>query len=232
MNPEAVVWRGDRELPGSKQGLTVLGVPVGHPRYILSQLEQKADEHKELLRRIPFIQDLQAAWLLLLYCATPRANYWLRTVQPELTGPFAERHDKDLWSCLTDILQISAVHPDLVASASLPLPLGGVGLGSAQKVREAANWASWADCLEMVSERHPTIAAAMIEGITQRTPGCLGSVARSAEALENNGTEIPSWTALSDVGSPAEPVATRTRPHGSTTWMAAGGVWQRPHTFS
>ena len=34
--------------------------------------------------------------------------------------------------------------PDLVASA----------VGSSQRIREAANWASWADCLEMVSERH------------------------------------------------------------------------------
>ena len=40
MNPEAVVWRRDWVLPESKQGLTVLGVPVGHPKYILSQLER------------------------------------------------------------------------------------------------------------------------------------------------------------------------------------------------
>ena len=57
--PEAVVWRGDPNLPESKQGLRVLGVPVGHHSYILSKLEQKADEHEELLRRIPAIQDVQ-----------------------------------------------------------------------------------------------------------------------------------------------------------------------------
>ena len=67
-------------------GLRVLGVPVGLPSYILSQLEQKAGEHEEFLRRIPVIQDVQAAWLLLLCCAVPRALFWLRTVQPELTA--------------------------------------------------------------------------------------------------------------------------------------------------
>ena len=60
MQPEAVVWRGNPELPESKQGLRVLGVPVGHPSCILAQLEQQADEHKEFLRRVPVIQDVQS----------------------------------------------------------------------------------------------------------------------------------------------------------------------------
>ena len=119
VKPEAVVWRGDPELPETKQGLRVLGVPVGHRKYILSQLEQKADEHKELLRRIPFVQDVQPAWLLLLlYCAVPRANFWLRTVQPEMTVSFAERHDQDLWACLSGILQVDVPCAEVVSSAS------------------------------------------------------------------------------------------------------------------
>ena len=100
------MWRGDPELLESKQELRVLGVSAGHP----SQLELKADEHEELLRRIPAIQDVQAAWLLLLYCAVPRVNYWLRTVQPELTASFAERHDKDVWTCLWDPMSSPARH--------------------------------------------------------------------------------------------------------------------------
>ena len=202
VQPEAVVWRGDPELLESKQGLTVLGVPVDHPSYILSQLEQKADEHEELLRRIPAIQDVQAAWLLLQYCAVPRANHWLRTVQPELTASFAERHDKDVWTRLCEILQINGVGSKVVSSASLPLTLGGVGLGSALRIREAANWASWADCLEMVRERHPSIATAMIEGITLKSQGCTGSVARTAEALQKVGMEMPSWMELSERARP------------------------------
>ena len=160
---------------------------MGHPSYILSQLEQKADEHEELLRRIPAIQDVQSAWLLLLYCAVPRANYWFRTVQPELTAAFAERHDKDVWTCLCEILQINMVGPKVVSSASLPVTLGGVGLGSALRIREAAFWASWADCLEMVTERHPSIATAMIEGITQKSQDacCLWlAVAKHSRRLE------------------------------------------------
>ena len=180
------VARGSR-VAGDQTRAESSGVPVGHRKYILSQLEQKADEHKELLRRIPFVQDVQAAWLLLLYCAVPRANFWLRTVQPEMTVSYAERHDQDLWACLSDVLQVDVPCSEVVSSASLPLSLGGVGLGSAQRIRQAANWASWADCLEMVQARHPTVAAAMIEGITRNTQGCMGSVAQSAHALEEIG---------------------------------------------
>ena len=212
----------------SKQGLRVLGVPVGHPSYILAQLEQKADEHKEFLRIIPVIQDVQSAWLLLLYCAAPRANYWLRTVQPDLTAPFAKRHDKDVWTCLCEILQINGVRSNVVSSASLPLTLGRVGLGTSLRIREAANWVSWADCLEMVRERHPSIATAMIEGIIQKSQGYTrvrGSHRRSTlegwdgdALLDGIFRERPT----------RQPGATGTRPHRVTARVAEGGVHCSP----
>ena len=195
---------------------------MGHPSYILFQLEQKADEHEELLRRIPAIQDVQLAWLLLLYCAVPRANYWFRTVQPEFTAAFAERHDKDVWTCLCEILQINTVDPKVVSSASLPVTLGGVGLGSAVRIREASFWASWADCLEMVTERHPSIATAMIEGITQKSQGCMGSVARSGEALQKVGMEMPSWMELSEGVRPNNQGPQERDP--TEAWVAEGSV--------
>ena len=218
--PEAVVWRGDPDLPESKQGLRVLVVP-----YILSQLDQKADEHEELLRRIPAIQDVQSAWLLLLYCAVPRANYWFRTVQPELTAAFAERHDKDVWTCLCEILQINKVGPKVVSSASLPVTLGGVGLGSALRIREAAFWASWADCLEMVTERHPSITTAMIEGITQKSQGCMGSVAEGW-----NGDAFLDGTVRG--GPTKQPRATGKGSHSTSAWVAEGSVHCSPRAFS
>ena len=39
-------------------------------------------DHDVLLERIPAVPDLQAAWLLLSYCASARANFALRTVRP------------------------------------------------------------------------------------------------------------------------------------------------------
>ena len=44
VKPEAVVWRGDPQLPLHKQGLTVLGVPVGQPEFVVAELTAKAEE--------------------------------------------------------------------------------------------------------------------------------------------------------------------------------------------
>ena len=83
-DPTAVVWRGNVLLEPRIQGLVVLGVPVGRAEYTLAKLEAKSRKHNVLLDRITSVRDLQSAWCLLLYCAAARANFWLRTVPPEL----------------------------------------------------------------------------------------------------------------------------------------------------
>ena len=46
VKPEAVVWRGDPELPLSQQGMRVLGVPIGQPEFVRDFLERKNQEHE------------------------------------------------------------------------------------------------------------------------------------------------------------------------------------------
>ena len=41
VKPEAVVWRGDLELPLSQQGMMVLGVSIGQPEFVRDYLERK-----------------------------------------------------------------------------------------------------------------------------------------------------------------------------------------------
>ena len=55
-------------------------------------------EQATLFQRIPWVQDTQAAFLLLLMCLSTRANFWLRSIQPHLTEGFAERHDTAVMS--------------------------------------------------------------------------------------------------------------------------------------
>ena len=90
VRPDAFVWRGDPELPRNQQGLRVLGVPIGQPKFVRDFLESKTREQAILFQRIPGVQDTQAAFLLLLMCGSTRANFWLRSVQPDLTEGFAE----------------------------------------------------------------------------------------------------------------------------------------------
>ena len=93
-------------------------------------------------------------WLLLSFCAAARSNFFLRTVSPQFLKELAQAHDEGVWQCLSRIL---SVHADCGAQeqSSLPLWEGGIGLRSAHRTAPAAHWASWADALKMIRDRHP-----------------------------------------------------------------------------
>ena len=80
--PSVRVWRGSM-VPTDRQGIKLLGTPLGHPDYVARHLQSVVQEHRVLLERIPRVKDLQSAWLLLLHCASARANYMLRSVDPK-----------------------------------------------------------------------------------------------------------------------------------------------------
>ena len=140
---DAQVWRGSM-LPTDRQGVKVLRTPLGQPHYVARHLQGIVEEHHTLLDRIPHVKDLQCAWLLLLHCASARANFQLRTVDPASTGEFSEAHDQGIWQCLCNILQIDPTQAQTVKDiASLPLVSGGLVLRSARRTRVPAHWASW-----------------------------------------------------------------------------------------
>ena len=63
VKPDAVVWKGDPNLPPTQQGLKVLGVPLGQPAYVREFLENKSREQTVLFERIPWVTDPQASSL-------------------------------------------------------------------------------------------------------------------------------------------------------------------------
>ena len=142
MDPNAIVWGGNGDIPTTKQGLNILGCPVGHPDFVQDQLSQLSDRHDVLLRRIAMVEDLQSAWLLLVCCAAARANFFLRCVSPGQISTFASHHDDQIRACLCTLLGIdpaSVSHSSRIG-ATLPLRLGGLGLSSAVRLRHAAHW--------------------------------------------------------------------------------------------
>ena len=100
VDPDAVVWRGDEVLPTIDQGVVILGTPLGHSDFV-----QKS--HRLLLEWIPAVPDLQAAWLILLFCASARANFLLHALPPEATAEFARQHDESLRMCLSELLGVT-----------------------------------------------------------------------------------------------------------------------------
>ena len=197
--PDAVVWRGDPLLPPVQQGLKVLWVPIGHDAFVLHFLETKSTEQQVLFERIPRVNDPQAAYLLLLMCGATRANFWLRALSPDDTEDFARRHDENVWTCLRQILGTPNAPATAHILSALAFSAGGLGLTSALRVRPAAHWASWADSLRMVRQRHPAIAERMVAGLAGDDPvAWFHSVRQCREAVLDAGLEVPQWHVLAD----------------------------------
>ena len=174
----------------------ILGTPLGHVDFVQEHLRAKINSHGILLERIPSVVDLQAAWLILLFCSSSRANFLLRALPPH---EFSFRHDRSLRRCLSELL--GAEVPEGTSDiASLPLSLGGLGLLSAQRIRHAANWASWSDSLEMVRNRHPVVAEVMVRALEV---GAQGSTWKGQQVLARSwsmrGLMLPDGTISQEV---------------------------------
>ena len=61
--------------------------------------------------------------------------------------------------------------------------------------RDAAHWGSWADCFEMIAQRHPPVAQAIVNGVGTAS-GCFASVVAAIARLQEVGVEIPTWQVL------------------------------------
>ena len=81
--------------------MEVLGTPLGHPQYVRRFLSQLSEKRKLLLRRIPRLDDVQSAGLLLAHCAAARAICPLRCVEPRDVELFARTHDFNMRQCLS-----------------------------------------------------------------------------------------------------------------------------------
>eukprot|EP00439_Symbiodinium_sp_Y106_P028817 s3110_g3.t1 len=158
--------------PGSQQGLKVLGTPLGTDEFVAAHLHTLSVQHRPFLELVPTLPDLQVAWLLLLYCASPRAQYILRAVPLTLTAVFAAEHDRSM--------------------------LAGLGLRSAAAHAPAAYFASWADSLRAIRTRESVFC----EDLLQQLAGpacnrrCLAWLQGATVVLTNHGLSVPVWGEL------------------------------------
>ena len=78
-----------------------------HPTYVATQLQRIRQDQQLFLDRIPFLPDVQSAWV---HCASARATYFLRVVFPEQFFQFASSHDSVLWECLGAVVGVPTRH--------------------------------------------------------------------------------------------------------------------------
>ena len=100
--PAIPVWKGD--LAPAENGVVILGTPVGSKEFVARILQRRLVHQKHLLELLPRVPHLQAAWLLLLYCAVPRANHLVRSLPPDIVQEFAEAHDESIWSTFQELI--------------------------------------------------------------------------------------------------------------------------------
>ena len=115
---------------------------------------------------------------------------------------------------------------DVVSNASLPLSLGGVGLGSAMRIREAANWA---DCLEMARKGHPSIATT-IEGLPRSQKDAWGPLPAPPKHLQKLEWGFP--LEVNRQRGPDQTTTTRKKPDRATARVAESGVHFVPQHLS
>ena len=147
----AIVWRGDLHLPLQEKGVKIFGTPLGHPRYVSSQLAALTAKHEQLVGKILQVEDLQYAWILLLYCASARANCTLRVVHPKLTDALAAQYDASM--CRPLSLEMTAArNPSLadliltkMGQAEAGFHVAGASQAREQLVRAGFNAPHWGD---------------------------------------------------------------------------------------
>ena len=193
-----------------QRGIVVLGTPIGHQDFVQAWAARRLEEEERLLSQLPKLPDLQCSWLLLLLCASPRANHALRTVPPLEIQAYARAHDQAIWHTLKQCLggAAEAEAPHAKTLATLPAHLGGLGIQSAERASAAAYWAGLADALPVIQARLPAFAEryqAALESGGGDVPS-LRAAADSRELLQAEGWEAcPSWRAILQGARPVPP---------------------------
>ena len=194
------VRTGAWTLPPAEQGLLVLGAPLGSEAFVQRELSRRREMQDRLLGKLPTVSDLQCAWLLLLFCAAPRANYLLRMLPPGATEAFARQHDEAVRNCLATLLSQGPqpLLPECCRALHLPLRYGGLGLRSAVATAPAAYWASWADCLPAIRTRAPAVADRLVGALQASADAAAPILAarHAAACLRVQGFEPPAWGSL------------------------------------
>ena len=89
VDPDAVVWRADENIPTEDEGVVILGTPLGARRLCAVAFAIEVGFPPHSAGANPLYPDLQSAWLILLFCASRRAIFLLRALPPSATREFA-----------------------------------------------------------------------------------------------------------------------------------------------
>lgn len=135
-------------------GLTLLGAPLGRPAFMAASLREAAARRPTealLAVLIDFASfDLQAAFLLLRFCALPCFAYWCRLLPRAVLLDAARDFDTSIQDTAVKMLGLPALTEPQRRQLCLPIREGGCGLTSWAAICDAAYAASGASTLSSV----------------------------------------------------------------------------------
>ena len=210
LGPE--VWRGSR--PPQQRGFVALGTPIGTPEYVRAWGAERLEAEDTLLRQLPKLPDLQCAWLLLSFCAAPRANHALRTVPPDLLAPYTAACDAAVWGTLQACLGATAEDEACPARARLAL----AGWDYRRPRAPAPRPIGRPGCPQCAARTCPAFSDWAVPCLTDaRGPACLRTASEARRLLVVEGwTDVPSWELVEQGARPPD------RPDG----IAEPGEWR------
>ena len=149
------VWCGGDSEPATC-GFGALGVPIGHTEFMRRILAARLEEERRLLQELPELPDMQGPWLLLLYCASPRAQHVLRTVPPLLGRLCGRARSGSSDNGKAPVSGARCARTGVGCGAPNRLPPRGIWWPrSNQCGATMAYWAAWADVLPIMLQTRP-----------------------------------------------------------------------------
>ena len=116
-----------------------------------------------------------------------------------------------------------AISESARAAATLPLSSGGLVCRSSVRLRHAAHWASWADSIKMIGERHPEVAATILRAVDDNNGSrSIKAINSCTQRLEEAGFVVPDCVQLASGEVQAPDVVDKEEPNQPRKgWQAA-----------
>ena len=127
-----------KDMPWLKDGITLLGCPVGTDAYVSDVLNKVCDNIAERTVHYAAVDDGLVHLQLHKFSVNAMLPYFLRTTSPSLTQQHAQRVDDLIWEALLDFSEVpsddreddalQAVFRDARCQIALPISQGGFGI--------------------------------------------------------------------------------------------------------
>jgi hypothetical protein len=136
--------------------VSTVGVPIGLDREAVKGIcMQKANSHGALFQMVEHSEvSARDAYKLLLQCATPRMNYLMRTVEPNVVSDACNAFDTQVLRSFQSKMGLQDMSPQAKDLMSLGLRQGGLGLKKTSEVKEAAYLGGYAQVVSFLEEQH------------------------------------------------------------------------------